>query len=393
MTEPYNWKALESTADQPVWITDDETLAHYCQQWQSLPLIALDTEFIRVDSFYPIPGLIQVADDKACYLIDPLQIEDYAPMVQLFRNPNLLKVLHAGNEDLELFFYMFGELPKPFFDTQIAAGFLGWGFSMGYQRLVEHALGVQLDKGETTSDWLQRPLTESQERYAALDVAYLPALCQQQVAELEQRGMYSWMQEEAQQLLDQTPDTDPDGVRYYQRFSQAWKLPPEKMAALRDLSAWRERISRQRDVPRNRVLRNQTLLEIVNNWPATTQALSRVKDIRSSQVRQDGEVILGYLKMAAQSALAKPPAPIQRPLSYKWNKPLKALKALSRAKAEELDIAPEVLLRKKDLDALIRTEKDGQYSLPPSLSGWRKEVIGEALLSELKVLVNKAEML
>ncbi len=99
---------------------------------------------------------------------------------------------------------------------------------MGYQRLVEHALGVQLDKGETTSDWLQRPLTGSQERYAALDVAYLPALCQQQVAELEQRGMYSWMQEEAQQLLDQTPDTDPDGVRYYQRFSQAWKLAPEK---------------------------------------------------------------------------------------------------------------------------------------------------------------------
>ena len=383
MTDAYQWQMLESTADQPVWITSDESLKQYCESWQALPLIALDTEFIRVDTFYPIPGLIQVADDKACYLIDPLEIEDYAPLVQLFRDTSVVKVLHAGNEDLELFLYMLGELPQPMFDTQIAAGFLGWGFSMGYQRLVEHALGVQLDKGETTSDWLQRPLTASQEHYAALDVAYLPGLYLQQKAELEERGMLGWLQEEAQQLLDKTPDSDPDGVSYYQRFSQAWKLPPEKMAALRDLTAWRERISRQRDIPRNRVLRNQTLLEIVNHWPTTTQQLSGIQDIKPRQIRQDGDVIIGHLKMAAQSAVAKPPAPIQRPLSYKWNKPLKALKALSRKRAQALAMAPEILLRKKDLDALIRSEENGSFSLPPSLSGWRKEVIGDALLAEL----------
>jgi len=386
MTHAYNWQRLEETAAQPVWITDDETLARYCEQWQELPLIALDTEFIRVDTFYPVPGLIQIADDSGCYLIDPLEIEDYAPMVQLFRNPAVLKVLHAGNEDLELFLYMFGELPAPIFDTQIAAGFLGWGFSMGYQRLVEYALDVKLDKGETTSDWLQRPLTASQERYAALDVAYLPVLCQRQMAELKTRGMTEWVEEETALLLQQTPDNDPDGVTYYQRFSQAWKLPPEKIAALRDLTAWRERICRQRDVPRNRVLRNNALLDIVNKWPKDVHALSRLDDIRMQQVRQDGEVILGYLKMAPHSALAKPPEPINRPLSYKWNKPLKVLKAMARSKAEELNIAPEILLRKKDLDALIRTENQGEFSLPPSLSGWRKAVIGDVLLEKLQSL-------
>lgn len=386
MTDAYNWQRLEAAADQPIWITDDETLARYCQQWQALPLIALDTEFIRVDTFYPIPGLIQVADDQACYLIDPLKIEDYAPMVQLFRDPSVLKVLHAGNEDLELFLYMLGELPAPIFDTQIAAGFLGWGFSMGYQRLVEYALDVKLEKGETTSDWLQRPLTTSQEHYAALDVAYLPVLCQQQMAELAERGMSRWAEEETALLLTNIPDSDPDGVHYYQRFSQAWKLPPEKMAALRDLTAWRERISRQRDVPRNRVLRNHALLEVINRWPKDARELARVPEVRMQQVKQDGDVILGYLKTAAQSAEAKSPESIHRPLSYQWNKPLKVLKAMARSKAEELNIAPEILLRKRDLDALIRTEDQGQFSLPPSLSGWRKEVIGDALLEKLQSL-------
>ncbi|SER01232.1 ribonuclease D [Amphritea atlantica] len=386
MTQAYNWQRLETAAAEPVWITDDETLADYCKQWQTLPLIALDTEFIRVDTFYPVPGLIQIADDTGCYLVDPLKIENYAPLVQLFRNPSVLKVLHAGNEDLELFLYMLGELPQPIFDTQIAAGFLGWGFSMGYQRLVEYALDVRLDKGETTSDWLQRPLSASQQLYAALDVAYLPVLCQRQIAELESRGMRQWVEEETALLLQQTPDSDPDGVTYYQRFSQAWKLPPEKIAALRDLTAWRERISRQRDVPRNRVLRNHALLDIVHKWPTDLRALAKVEDIRTQQVKQDGEVILGFLKTAAQSAAAKPPEPIQQPLSYKWNKPLKQLKAMARSKAEELNIAPEILLRKKDLDALIRTENQGKFSLPPSLSGWRKAVIGDALLEKLQSL-------
>ncbi|WP_315982785.1 hypothetical protein [Aliamphritea spongicola] len=144
----YDYLALEEAAKTPVWIRTDEALAECCQHWLTLPLIALDTEFIRVDTFYPLPGLIQVADDRHCYLLDPLTLENYGPLVEVFRAESVLKVLHACNEDLELFLYMLGEMPSPVFDTQVAAGFLGWGFSMGYQRIVEHALGVAIGKGK-----------------------------------------------------------------------------------------------------------------------------------------------------------------------------------------------------------------------------------------------------
>lgn len=381
---PYDHIALENAAKEPVWVRSDEELASCCQHWLTLPLIALDTEFIRVDTFYPLPGLIQVADDQRCYLLDPLLLENYQPLIEVFRAPSVLKVLHACNEDLELFLYMLGEMPTPVFDTQVAAGFLGWGFSMGYQRIVEHALDIAVGKGETRSDWLQRPLTAAQEHYATLDVAYLPALYLKQKEELDAREMTAWLEDELQQLLANIPDQDPDGVHYYKRFSQAWKLPAEKLAALRDLTAWRERICRQRDVPRNRVLRNQTLIDIVYTWPTSEYALSQIDDIRPRSIRQDGSTILSYLQMAKSSAAENPPESIVQPLSYDWNKPLKQLKAMAREKATELNMAPEVLLRKKDLDALIRTGEQGEYSLPETLSGWRKSVIGDALVIKLK---------
>ena len=381
---PYDYIVLEAAAKEPVWVRSDEELATCCQYWLTLPLIALDTEFIRVDTFYPLPGLIQVADDQRCYLLDPLLLENYQPLIEVFRATSVLKVLHACNEDLELFFYMLGEMPNPVFDTQVAAGFLGWGFSMGYQRIVEHALDIAVGKGETRSNWLQRPLTAAQEHYATLDVAYLPALYLKQKDELNAREMTVWVEDELKALLENIPDQDLDGVHYYKRFSQAWKLPTEKLAALRDLTAWRERICRQRDVPRNRVLRNQTLIDIVFSWPTSEHALSQIDEMRPRSIRQDGATILSYLQMAKSSAAENPPESILQPLSYDWNKPLKQLKAMAREKAVELNMAPEVLLRKKDLDALIRTGEQGEYSLPETLSGWRKSVIGDALVTKLK---------
>ena len=188
LMQRYDWHRLQQAAASPIWINDTATLVHYCQQWLQLPLIALDTEFMRTETFYPIPGLIQIADDQGCYLIDPLQVEDMSPLAEVLRAPDVLKVLHAGNEDMELFRHSYGVLPQPLYDTQVGAAFAGWGFSMGLQRLVAYALEVELGKGETTSDWLQRPLTAEQEHYAALDVAYLPVLALMQHEQLEARG-------------------------------------------------------------------------------------------------------------------------------------------------------------------------------------------------------------
>jgi len=380
----YDWSLLEAAAHDPVYVTTNEELATYCEHWLSLPMIALDTEFQRVDTFYPIPGLIQISDDQRCYLIDPLEVTDFEPLVNVFNKPDLLKIIHAGSEDLELFNQTLGALPSPIFDTQLAAAFAGWGFTMGLQRLVEQALGVQLGKGETTSDWLRRPLSRDQEIYAALDVAYLPAICQQLTTALLEKGSLEWLMSESFDVLDNVVDKDPEGHVYYQRFSQVWGLPPHKLAGLRDLTRWREQQSRKRDVPRNRILRNQTLITLIERWPRNSLELSRVPDMRSKIIREDGDTILEILAGAKESAEKNPVEPINRPLPIVWNSRLKKLKSISRAAAQKHGIAPEILLRKKDLDALVRSkEATGKYQLPPALCGWRRELIGDALLAQL----------
>jgi ribonuclease D len=340
---------------------------------------------MRTETFYPIPGLIQVADEQGCYLIDPLRVTDMSPLAEVLAAPGVLKVIHAGSEDLELFRHSYGVLPSPLYDTQIGAAFVGWGFSMGLQRMVSEVLEVELGKGETTSDWLQRPLTPEQEHYAALDVAYLPALALLQREQLAEQGRLEWAEEECAALADTVAAQDeqnPDA--YFQRFSQVWHFDDLHRAALRDLAAWRERTCRARDLSRNRLLRNQVLLEIAEKLPITEQQLDRIIQ-RGRVVREFGGEILQVIAAAEASAQSNPPAEIDRPLHYVWNKRLKQLRAIGRQAAEQHGILPEILLRKRDLDALIRSHDEfGHYRLPPSLSGWRKSLVGDALLARIE---------
>ena len=155
------------------WICDNDSLGQHCAEWQQLPFVALDTEFMRVDTFYPIAGLIQIGDGVRAYLIDPLTIDNWQPLAALLENPAVIKVVHACSEDLEVLLRLTGSLPVPLFDTQLAAAYLNLGFSMGYSRLVQAVLDIELPKGETRSDWLQRPLSETQISYAAEDAVHL----------------------------------------------------------------------------------------------------------------------------------------------------------------------------------------------------------------------------
>lgn len=379
----YAVEALQRSAQQPQYIDNNAALAQCCQHWQTLPVIALDTEFLRVNTFYPIAGLIQVADDRACYLLDPLAISDFSPLIALFEQPDVIKILHAGSEDLELFNRFLGVLPAPVFDTQLAAAFVGWGYSMGLQRLVQQTLGINLAKGETTSDWLGRPLSARQCVYAAQDVAYLPAIYQTLHTLLEQQGRLSWFEQESQDWLA-AARIDSDDSEYYRRFSQMWGLAPDRLAGLRDLAQWREQQSRLRDVPRNRILRNQALLSVIQRWPQDLEGLGRIRELSPRTLAKDGPAILAILAQAPASARQQPPLPINRPLHVRWNQPLKAMKALARQQAEQLTIAPELLLRKKDLEGLIRSGLDNShYRLPAGLQGWREPVIGQRLLDYL----------
>jgi len=380
----YNWKTLEASANNPIWISSEADLERYCSQWRQLPLIALDTEFQRVETFYPIAGLIQVADDHQCYLIDPLDITDFSALAELFQNRSVIKLMHAATEDLELFLKEIGVLPEPVFDTQLGAALLNWGFSMGLQRMLEEKLDVRMEKHETTSNWLQRPLTSSQEHYAALDVAYLPEIYAMQEKELTERDTYEWAIQENSAMLENALVDDVEGYGYYKRFTQMWRCPEHKLAALRDLTAWRERVARDRDVPRNRILRNQAILQIIENWPQNLSELSRLDEIKKRVLRTDGERILSFLRGGMESAKASKPEPIAKPLHFFWNKHLKKLKSIARHSAEEHMIAPEILLRRKELELLIRSGVDGgEYQLPDQMTVWRQQLIGPALLDEL----------
>ncbi|MBP0049552.1 ribonuclease D [Marinobacterium sp. AK62] len=385
LLQRYDWHRLEAAASSPVHIRDNESLREHAERWLAQPVLALDTEFMRTETFYPIPGLIQVADDQACYLIDPLEVSDMSPLGKVLAAPDVLKVVHAGSEDLELFRHSYGVLPEPLYDTQVGAAFAGWGFSMGLRRLVSHALDVELDKEETTSDWLQRPLTPEQERYAALDVAYLPTLALMQRQELAEKGRLAWAEEECAEVGRHMVELDQaDPETYFQRFSQAWHFDDTRRAALRDLAAWRERTCRARDISRNRLLRNQVLLDIAERLPQNIQHLDKIVQ-RGRIVREYGQDILALVRQAPQSAQAQPPASIERPLHYVWSKRLKQMRATGRKAAEQHGLLPEVLLRKRDLDALIRSrDEQGQYHLPPSLSGWRKSLVGDALLQQIQ---------
>ena len=365
------------------WVDNDQRLAELCGQWRTHSLVAVDTEFQRTDTFYPIPGLIQIGCDQHAYLIDPQSITDFSPLIELFNDEKVLKLVHAGSEDLELFAHSFGATPRPLFDTQTACAFVGLGLSVGYQRLLGTLFGLEVDKHETRSDWLQRPLTESQRRYAAEDVVFLELIYQRLLPRLQQEGKLAWVMEECQQAADAAL-AEPDLDGYYLRFKQAWKLRPEQLAVLYTLSAWREREARTRDMPRNFVLHNNALQGIAMKLPGSMGALSKVERIRGRTLSKDGDTLLVLVKQGRERAQSDPLPQPERPLPSQAGATLKKLKQQVQQRAEALQIAPELLAKRKDLEALLRAHlEQAEVRLPAGLQGWRQAVVSDALLAEL----------
>lgn len=364
------------------WIRDDASLAQRCTEWQQLPFVALDTEFVRVDTFYPQAGLVQVGDGSRAWLIDPLLIGDWTPLARLLENPAVVKVLHACSEDLEVFARLTGSLPSPLFDTQLAAAYLNLGFSMGYSRLVQELLGIELPKGETRSDWLQRPLSATQLSYAAEDVLHLAEVYKALLPKLSAEKN-AWLLEDGEELLaSQRRATPPEEA--YKEAKLAWKLSRQQLAVLRALCAWREREARARNQPRNRVLRENSLWPLARFQPDNLNSLARIDDMHPRTVRQDGELILRLIAEAAALPPGEWPEPLPEPLPPEASGLLKKLRAVGQREAERLDMAPELMLRKKTLESLLKSGfPAGLYRLPDSLRGWRRELMGQALLDTL----------
>ncbi|AVO51280.1 ribonuclease D [Ectopseudomonas mendocina] len=361
------------------WILDDASLAEHCAAWQTLPFVALDTEFMRVDTFYPIAGLLQVSGGEQAYLIDPLRISDWTPFSALLQAPGVVKVLHSCSEDLEVFLRLTGSLPTPLFDTQLAAGYLNLGFSMGYSRLVQALLDIELPKGETRSDWLQRPLSELQVRYAAEDVLHLVEVYRALMARLAPQKVEWILEDGAELVANLGREVAPEEA--WRDAKLAWKLSRQQQAVLRALCAWREREARARNQPRNRILREHSLWPLARTQPDNLVALARIEDMHPKTVRQDGETLLQLIRDAAALPPEQWPQALPEPLPIEASALLKKLRAIGQQEGERLDIVPELMLRKKTLEALLKSGyPNGPYQLPDSLRGWRRELMGQALL-------------
>ena len=372
---------MTSTEAQPHIIEHNGELAEHCRHWLELPFVAIDTEFVRTETFYPIAGLIQVGDGEHDYLIDPLTITDWTPLVALLECPTVVKVLHACSEDLEVFQHLCGALPAPLFDTQIAAAYLGMDFSMSYSRLVNALLQIDLSKEETRSDWLQRPLSARQLQYAVDDTRYLARIYSIMAPRLEQAELTGWLLEDTAELVANARLL-PDAADAYRRIKQAWRLKPAELAVLQVLCDWRERAARQRDVARNRLLRESTLCPLAQRQPDTLAQLARMDDMHPRTVRQDGESILALIRQGREVPPAQWPEALPDPLPADANRLLKILRKVGQRHAERLGIAAELMLRKKVLEALVRTGYPcGPYDLPDELSGWRRALMGEELLT------------
>lgn len=372
---------MTSALPDPLMIDCDADLAHWCERWLALPFVAVDTEFERTETFFPIAGLIQIGDGSSAYLIDPLAINDWTPLVRLLQSPNVLKVLHACSEDLEVFMKLCSVAPAPLFDTQMAAAYLGMDFSMGYSRLVKSLLNIDLSNAETRSNWLQRPLSPNQVTYAAADALHLAELYQILGPRIEAAGLTAWLLEDSAELVNaagrvQEPETA------YLNIKQAWRLKPAELAILKVLASWRESESRQRDQARNRLLREKTLCPLAQRQPDNLPALSRIEDMHPRSVRQDGQAILELIRIGQAVPEADWPERLPEPLPADANKVLKALRKVGQRHAARLGMAEELMLRKKHLEALVRTgHPGGPYRLPDELNGWRRALMGEELLA------------
>ncbi len=366
---------------EPLMIDQDAELARWCLQWLELPYVAVDTEFERTETFFPIAGLIQICDGVRAFLIDPLAISDWSPLVELLQSPGVIKVLHSCSEDLEVFLKLCGTAPAPLFDTQLAAAYLGMGFSMGYSRLAKALLDVDLSNEETRSNWLQRPLSDAQVSYAAADAVHLAELYRIMAPRIESAGLTPWLLEDtSDQVVAAQRIQEPETA--YVNIKQAWRLKPDELAVLKVLARWREREARERDQARNRMLRERTLCPLAQLQPDNLQALSRVEDMHPRTVRQHGNEILELIRQGQNMPPSEWPERLPEPLPADANRLLKALRKVGQRQAERLGIAPEIVLRKKNIEALVRTGYPvGPYSLPAEFTGWRRELMGEELLA------------
>ena len=361
-------------------IESDAALQAALAQAQGSTVVAVDTEFMRRNTFYPQVALVQLCFGDTALLVDPLAINATAPLAALLTDPGVVKVLHSASEDLEVFSRWLGVLPEPLFDTQRAAALLNLGFGMGYSALVKLVCDIDLPKGETTSDWLRRPLTISQCEYAAQDVAWLLPVWRHLKRLCLQQGKESWVLADGR---DAIAAYNSPGNDYFRRFKTAWKLDSRQLAALRAVCAWRELAARSRDKPRSWIIDDQACLQLAQCDPKTADELKSQVGLDAAAMRRNAGELLELLAAQRMVPAEQLPARLPGPLDATQRKQLKQLRARVQAIAAQLSAAPEALLQSRDYELLLREAGGEAVEQPLHWQGWRSELVIEPLRASL----------
>lgn len=350
------------------WIDNAEALASLISRTGGLPHVGLDTEFMRVNTFWPELALVQLQAYGEPALIDPVAFDDLAPLGALLTDGTCVKIMHSASEDLVALAPIARAPIAGLFDTQIASAFAGLGPGIGYQRLVQTLLEIEIGKGETRSDWLQRPLTEQQRLYAAVDVEHLPAMHSILADKLRQRGMAAWCREDCDRLAAGTIDD----AQPHLSFTALWKLLLEDQARLRRLLRWRESLARRINRPRLWIFDNAVATSLIETPPAQAELLAtRLRRQRSFPKRELGALF--DLLTAPLDAEDKQVPPIAAPIRGEPAQRLSEARERIAARAVELDLPPALLCPRRLLEAWVRGERS------PELDGWRGEVLRDLL--------------
>lgn len=358
-------------------ITDTDSLHALVRRLKQAPYITVDTEFMRDSTYWPLLCLVQIADGQGAHAVDPLaEGLDMAPFYELMFDRDVLKVFHACRQDVEIVFHATGRLPEPVFDTQVAAMVAGFGDSPGYEALVGKIAGASVDKSARFTDWSRRPLSERQVEYALGDVTHLRTVYEVLVARLRETGREGWVKEEMAIL------TDP--ATYRLEPEEAWRRiktrthQPRFIARIQALARWREEQAQERNVPRNRIARDEVLLEIAGNPPKEPEGLSAVRGL-SKGFHNSAQGRALWQALEAAEALDERDLPKVRKTDRKHERTppvAELLKVLLRIRCAESGVAPRLVASSDDIDAIARDDR----APVKALEGWRLELFGRDAL-------------
>ena len=360
-------------------ITDSATLARFCLQQKGAGFVAVDTEFMRERTYWPILCLVQVAGPETAAVIDALAPEiDLTPLLTLMAEPSILKVFHAARQDIEIFFNLSGAVPEPLFDTQIAAMVCGFGDAASYETLVGKLARTALDKSSRFTDWANRPLTERQIRYALADVVHLRTVYEELQQRLALNGRAGWFAEEMAGLADPaTYRSDPREA--WRRFRLRGRVDPRFFGVLCELAAWREIAARQRNLPRGRIMRDEAVVEIAAHTPRTIEALARTRSLGKgvAEGRLGGEILEAVERGIADTKAGQTPVPSRADLPTGLGPLVELLRVLLKQRCEEHQVAQKLVASGEDLELIAADDA----APVPALSGWRHEIFGKDALA------------